>query len=326
MSTDLFELLRSSGRLPSAPAVAMRVLELAQAEEASPAEVAEAISSDPALAARVLRFVNSPVAGGPRQVSSLNRAVCLLGMHGVQAIALSFSLVSSNGSSGCSAFHYERFWSKSLARATASAAIAQSVQRSLAEEAFVAGLLARIGQLVLVGAIPERYERVLLKTSRDGLDLLVVEREALGVTHLELGAKLLEEWQLPASIWRSIDQQREIAAVHARIEGVTLAKILYVADVVASAMSESGPKRARRMAEILFAANRLIGLDPVRWASLFDEIAGRWVECGRLLEVKTSKLPPFKELLAAARELLTKQSLAAQLEQSHSRSGSPSHA
>ena len=87
MHENLFDLLKSGNRLPSAPAAALRVLEISRSEDATVAEITDAIGSDPALSASILRFVNSPMAGVSRQVSSLKQAATLIGLRGVKVIA-----------------------------------------------------------------------------------------------------------------------------------------------------------------------------------------------------------------------------------------------
>ena len=74
MARDVFALLKSANRLPSPPGVALRVLELGRSPKTSLTDVSEVISSDPALAASILKFINSPLAGVGREVSSATRA------------------------------------------------------------------------------------------------------------------------------------------------------------------------------------------------------------------------------------------------------------
>ena len=116
----------------------MRVVELARREEASVSELTEAISSDPALVARILKFVNSPLAGVSRQVSSLKQAVTLMGMRGVKMMALSFSLVSVDRQAGCPSFDYDGFWSRSLACGVAARCMAEATGKHAPEAGSVA--------------------------------------------------------------------------------------------------------------------------------------------------------------------------------------------
>src|SRR5207247_1088191 len=168
--------------------VAVRILELAQSDEASIDDVAQAISSDPALANRMLKFANSPSSGIGRRISTMDEAVKQIGLRGVQLMALSFSLVSSGTVGVCPSFDLERFWSRSLACAVAAKIFARAAGGIDANEAFIMGLLLHIGQLAMACGIPDAYESVLRAAWRRPQDLLAIEQEQLGATHLNAGA------------------------------------------------------------------------------------------------------------------------------------------
>ena len=69
MSQNLFDSLKENGKLPTPPGVVLRVLELTRQPDVAVLEIAETLGQDPVLAAKVLRFANSPMAGVPREVN-----------------------------------------------------------------------------------------------------------------------------------------------------------------------------------------------------------------------------------------------------------------
>src|SRR5262249_22359267 len=158
---ELFTKLKHSKRLPSPPGVALRILELSRSDDASLDDMIQAISSDPALAGRILKFVNSPTAGVGRRISTLDEAVNQLGLRGVTLMALSFSLVSAGRVEVCPSFNLERSWSRSLACAVAARRLATLAGRMDPNEAFIMGLLLHIGQLALASGLPDVYEQVI---------------------------------------------------------------------------------------------------------------------------------------------------------------------
>ena len=95
VTNRLLEKIRECADLPSLPAVALRVMDLTQKNDVTAQQVADAISMDPALVAKVLRTVNSPFYGCSQAISSMNGAVVLLGMQSVKTLVLGFSIVSS---------------------------------------------------------------------------------------------------------------------------------------------------------------------------------------------------------------------------------------
>ena len=56
-------LLRQAGELPSLPEVYIRVTELLENETASGLKIGEAVQTDPALTARILKMINSAYYG-----------------------------------------------------------------------------------------------------------------------------------------------------------------------------------------------------------------------------------------------------------------------
>lgn len=314
VARDVYEILKSAGRLPSPPAVAMRILELTRSEETSLADIADAISSDPALSACVLKFINSPISGISREVSSLNQAVTLIGMRGVKMIALSFSLVSSEVKTSCPSFDHDRFWSQSLACGVAARAIARKTNSHDTGEAFTAGLLARIGQVALATGMPDEYERVLQMAARQSCTSIEAESEILGTTHIEIGARLLEEWQLPETIWRSIGQYRS-PAVASDGEGIiSLAQILHTANLAASIMYDSNRLSPDKVEELLRIAEVFFSLDKCAWISLYEDIAQEWQEYGQVFDIDAAEVKSFEEIQAEAQQKMAEISLATQVE------------
>src|SRR5690349_6477844 len=95
MNQDLVKRIRECPSLPSLPAVAMRVLELAAQAQVDIAEIAAVISKDPALSGKILRTVNSSFYGRSQSVTTLTHALVILGLSAVKTLVLGFSLVSN---------------------------------------------------------------------------------------------------------------------------------------------------------------------------------------------------------------------------------------
>ena len=93
MDPDLQKRLERCSTLPTLPAIAIRVLQLCQSDDLDLSQIAATIGKDPALSAKVLRLVNSPVFGLRNEVRTVPHALALLGLNAVRTLALSFSLV-----------------------------------------------------------------------------------------------------------------------------------------------------------------------------------------------------------------------------------------
>ncbi|MHC4065444.1 MAG: sensor domain-containing diguanylate cyclase [Planctomycetota bacterium] len=311
MAKDLFETLKNAKRLPTPPGVALRVLHLAQQDDASLADIAEAISSDPAVAAKILKFVNSPLAGVGRKVSSLQQAISLLGLRSVKLIALSFSLASTGRQGICPRFDFDGFWSRSLARAVASRIIARLSGSHAPEEAFVAGLLSRLGQLALASGIPKQYGKVLGEAEDTSQPLCDVERRHIGVTHVDFGARLTADWQLPAELCNAIAEFGHLTRAPDDQATEPLARILHTADLTASVVGGTERQRGRASVELAECVRTFFGWDAHAWEPTFKQIVDHWREYGQILAVKTADVSSFADILTEAKECLVELGLAA---------------
>jgi diguanylate cyclase (GGDEF)-like protein len=313
MKDELVRLLKASHRLPSPPGVALRILELAKSDEATLEDLAQTLSTDPALAGRILKFVNSPQAGLGRSIASLDQAVSQIGFRGVQLMALSFSLVSSGGQF-CPGFEFERFWSRSLACAVASKLLAETAGGLDPNEAFITGLLHRIGQIALACGVPEKYEAVLRATRPAGGTLEELEKQICGATHLEVGAWLLEEWKLPETIWQTLVQSQAPPAPREPGGRMLPATIVRIAEVIASLLADIQEERSGKTDEILQLMNDYFDLGSEAWSELYDNVVREWRAYGQLLSVKAGTDKSFRDLQAEAQDQITMLSVATQME------------
>ena len=95
VTTTLLERMKSIKNFPSLPTVALEILAISRKKDVSIAEMVAVIEKDPALTGKILRVVNSPLFGMPRQISDLGRATVALGMRSVKTTALGFGSVTS---------------------------------------------------------------------------------------------------------------------------------------------------------------------------------------------------------------------------------------
>jgi putative nucleotidyltransferase with HDIG domain len=186
--------------LPTLPTVASNLLSLTQSPQTSATQVGELISQDQSLTSRVLRLVNSAYYGFPKQITTVNHAVVILGFSRVKNIVLAASVFGMRGQQAPSRFNAPGFWEHSLGAAVASRAVARDLVRSDPEEAFVCGLLHDVGKLVLAQVGPADYDRCLAEAEARGQLIMTTELEVFGVDHAEVGSWLAEQWKLPPAV------------------------------------------------------------------------------------------------------------------------------
>src|SRR6266566_3062133 len=181
MNEQLLNRIRQCPTLPSLPAIAMDVLNLAQSDEVDIAEIARIISRDPALSSKILRTVNSSFYGRAQSVSQVSQALVILGLQSVKTLVLGFSLVGNLHESKSKGFRHLDYWKRSIYAATAAKTLAARAQMVQAEECFLAALLQDIGMLVLDQVLKDEYGAIYERAAGAHAELVKHEREALGM-------------------------------------------------------------------------------------------------------------------------------------------------
>jgi putative nucleotidyltransferase with HDIG domain/diguanylate cyclase (GGDEF)-like protein len=207
-------------QLPSLPLVAVRLLELTLDDHSSADDLARVIETDPALAAKVLRIVNSAAYGLHRKIASVSQAVALLGFAGIRALALGVTLferlVRKKDAAG---FDRLFFWQHCLAVAALARILAGRLGYADPEEAYIAGLLHDVGKIILETHGRKGYSDFCRRhAAEDGGTLVENEARFVGLSHDRLGAFFCAHWQLP---------ERLVLAVlfhHGRFDHLTLPK------------------------------------------------------------------------------------------------------
>ena len=193
--------LRSVDNLPPLPAVATRLCRLAEDLDADIDEVSEVVASDQALTVRILRIANSAFFGLSREVTTVSRAIVILGFRAVSSLSLGTTLMSAQlAEQEGSVLDQEQFWIHSLAVGVASRLLAKRLRVREVEEMFVAGLVHDIGKLVFVRELPDSYQGVLARAESGEGSLHSLEKAVLGVDHPEVNLKLGEHWALPSRL------------------------------------------------------------------------------------------------------------------------------
>lgn len=202
-------ILRRTPDLPALPSAVLRVIQLTGASDTTSRSVAEAIGLDQALSSKVLRLANSSFYGLPRQVTSLNEAVIILGFRTVRHMALVAGTYPwmSKPLKG-----YElaprQLMTHSMAIAVAAQIFARVGQFD-PDLAFVAGLLTDIGKFAISNCIEGKVALMMQLGMAASLTFEEVERKVVGYSHSEIGAHMAENWNLPGEIVDAIQYHHD---------------------------------------------------------------------------------------------------------------------
>jgi HD-like signal output (HDOD) protein/CheY-like chemotaxis protein len=193
-------------KLPTLPATYQKLVACLKNPNASMDDVANIISMDPAMSARLLKVVNSAYFGLAKPVAEVRRAGTLLGLDRLMALVLGQGIFTGADMPQVRGFSLEQLWAHSIATATAAHRIAidEDLDKEQVAAAFLAGMLHDIGKLVLAMGMPAEYARVLeLSQGRPGSER-EIETLELQAAHTDVGAYLVGLWGLPNTIAEAI--------------------------------------------------------------------------------------------------------------------------
>ncbi len=193
--------------MPSLPTTVSKVLEICNNPNISPADLNHVISLDPVLVGRVLKLINSAYYGLGQQVTSLVRAIIMLGINTVKNLALSTAVLGKFSSRNqYQALNMEGFWRHSLCVGVAAKMIAKkrNMDQRLLEEYFTAGLLHDIGKIPINAVFPQEYVMAISVSDRERIALFQAEEKVLEMNHCISGEKIVSAWKLEGAVGDSV--------------------------------------------------------------------------------------------------------------------------
>jgi HD-like signal output (HDOD) protein len=192
------EAIKKVATIATLPEVTSRIIKTVEDPRSSATQLHKIVAHDPALVTRILKVVNSSFYGLPGQIASIERAIVLLGLNAVKNIAVAASLGQLfRGVKLCDGFTAKDLWTHCVAVAVTSREISKAMRLTIADEAFLAGMIHDIGLLVSLQTAPEQLQRVCAEVRKGNLDFCETERAITGVDHQMLGAGLAEMWKFP---------------------------------------------------------------------------------------------------------------------------------
>jgi len=180
------------------PTIYVKLSQLLTGPDPSIRTIGNIISEDPAIAAMVLKIVNSSAYGFRDKIGDLQHAIVILGLNEIRNLVLAGSIckiVKEFKSS--SAFDMQAFWKHSIGCAVVAKVLAETAHLKSPEDVFTAGLLHDIGKLIHAGHFHEEFNAVMADVAETGAQLSKSEKKILGFDHAQTGATLAEKWGLP---------------------------------------------------------------------------------------------------------------------------------
>src|SRR5437868_4555053 len=181
--------------IPSPPALYHEIQSELQSEDVSLKKIADIVSRDAGMTAKILQLANSAFVGARFNVSNPTQAITLIGTEMVRALVLSvhvFSQFKDPSATDCGTLWEHGIAVSCLAQRIA---VSEKCAKNVVDECSTAGILHEVGKLVLLAEMLRQYEELLAQTGTPDVNL--AERERFGCSHAELGAYLMSIWGLP---------------------------------------------------------------------------------------------------------------------------------
>lgn len=277
--------------LPTLSPVAVTVLEASADPDADIKHIADLIGTDPALSARILRMCRLVGRATREPITTVERAVVMLGLDAVRSLMLSVEISGvlnqvsdeQDGSTNNNEQPFDRdgFWQHSVASACAAEIIAESAADTqlnvLPAEAFLAGLLHDLGKLVLDRIVPKAFARSVALAAARREDLIDVERAVIGLDHHTAGKRLAEHWGLPHALQDVMWLQGQPAELMPELPHGRLISIVTIARAVcvAAGIGTSGESPSSVTPSAVCQEH---GLDPAVLNGLEDTVVQRLQE------------------------------------------------
>lgn len=300
-TSPLDSLVARAQSLYSLPAVAVEVMELTAAPQVDAEALRRCIERDPALAAKLLRVVNSSLFGLSGKVDNLTQAIALLGTGPLKLLVLGFSLPPKL-LHDIDAEVLRTFWRGALTRAVAARQLIQSEWKLPGDEAFLIALLQDLGILVLLGQLATPYARFVAQVRAERHDLIAMEQDALGFDHRDLTVALLRKWNLPALYAESIaTRPAATSTVGSKDFSRVMPQVLRLANLLGELVADH---RLLVLPDLLEFGHQYCGLDKDRVARLVAELEPQVDELADVLQLDTGGPGGYEVILAQAHQQL----------------------
>ncbi len=209
-------------RIPPLSNTVTKVLEVCNRPNTSANDLNKIISLDPVLTGRVLRLINSSFYSLPEQVSSLTRAIIMLGINTVKNLALSTAVARTvNAMQSQQILPSDQFWTHSMTVGLTAKALAArtGVADNAHDDFFVAGLLQDLGKMPLLQCFAADYASALQTAREQQIPLYRAEEQMFGFHHGGVGKEIGERWKLSSAICECMGRHHDASKAPRELQG-----------------------------------------------------------------------------------------------------------
>ena len=281
MNPKLEKIVSKSDDMPTLPTVYSRIEEAVDDPDSAFEDIARIVMNDQGLSARLLRLANSAFYGYPSGVSSVAEALTVIGLQQFKNMALSTCIMDVFRGIPPGLVNMEQFWRKSIGCGLCARVMGLELREANSERFFLGGLLHKIGRLIIYKELPDKALEILEVSKNREVHLHHIETEILGFNHADVGAALLEYWNLPNALQELVGCYLRPVMAKTSVKDVSL---IHIADFVTESLS-LGYTGERYVPEFSEAAWGHSGLNEDRIVDIIDELYKQYEEvCKIFLE------------------------------------------
>jgi putative nucleotidyltransferase with HDIG domain len=183
-------------------------MKLIESDRATADELSKVVSSDPAVAARVLKISNSSFYGRQGKIQNLSTAIVLLGYTTLKSIVVTASVRQVYQPFGLTE---KMLWEHSFGAGLAARTIAGRTGFVDQEEAFLAGLFHDIGKVIMNSHDRTKFQMVMEHCYNEEIPFYEAEKAIYSFSHEEVGALVIKKWNFPAILTETVLQHHRLA-------------------------------------------------------------------------------------------------------------------
>lgn len=201
MSAAVDKLFANIPRLPSIPKVVQELIASLCKDDVDIAALVGQIKQDQALSAQVLRMANSSLYGASRKIGAIDGAVTMIGLSALRSVAIASGM--SRSFKPIEGLDMRRFWRHSMVSAGVARVFGKR-EGVNQEFAYTAGLMHRLGVLLIHLAYPAAAKQLSREGGPRGEQLMKIEHSLIETDHCEVGAELAARWSFPPEIQNAL--------------------------------------------------------------------------------------------------------------------------
>jgi HD-like signal output (HDOD) protein len=223
--------LVNNSQLASFPEIYYRIDKALRDPKSSVSHLADTISADTSLSAKLLRLANSAFYGLPSKTDSVTRAVTLIGTKEISTLAMGVLAIRHFKNIPQELINMKAFWTHSVACGLFASILAQRKIGFSEEKFFIAGLLHDIGRLIMSMGLPQNMAYAVSQSRKRSTPLGEVEDEIFGFDHTKAAALLMQKWEFPITLENMVRFHYDPVGSSNPLES----SIIHVADIMAIA-------------------------------------------------------------------------------------------